>query len=73
MYEKFFEKVVKMVYNDGIAQDKCPTRYVKGKVVDLTRNSLTLRLLESNKLFAVPLSQIVYVKEIGAYETRTGG
>ncbi len=73
MYEKFAEKSVKLVYNDGVAENKCDTRYVKGKVIDITKNLLTLRLFESNKLFAVPLSQIVYVKEIGINETRTGG
>ena len=73
MYEKFNDRLVKLVYNDGVKQNKCLTRYVKGKVVDLTKNSLTLKLLESNKLFAVPLSQIVYVKEIGINETRSGG
>jgi len=64
MYNQFLDKEVKLVYEDGKKQNKPYIRYVKGKVVDTNKKSLTIKLQKSNQLFAVSLSQVVYVKEL---------
>jgi hypothetical protein len=75
MYTQFLEKEVKLVYEDGEKLNKPYVRYVKGKVVETNKKSMTIQLMKSSQLFAVSLSQIVYVKELGSLgkEKRTGG
>lgn len=68
MYNRFLNKEVKLIYEDGKELNKPYVRYIKGKVVDLDKKSLTIKLQKLNQLFAVSLSQIVYVKELRSLE-----
>ena len=63
MYNRFLNKIVKLVYKDGKREGRDYIRYVKGKVVTIDK-SLTLERQNNGRLFAVSIPEIVYVKEL---------